>query len=167
MFEQLCEIPSDINEHLPTLRDLASECTHITEMGVRKIVSTWAFLEGMKEGTLVGVDILLPEYYGGDLGRFERACKEKGIDFKFIHGNTLYIDIEETDLLFIDTLHEYAQLKKELERHSDKARKYLAFHDTISCPELMLAINELIAKGKWEVYKHNEFNNGCLILKRK
>ena len=164
MYNELCKIPSDINEHLPTLRDLASECTHITEMGVRKIVSTWALLEGMKEGKLIGIDICLPSYYGGDLDKFGRACQEKGIEFTFIHGNTLYVEIEETDLLFIDTLHTYDQLRKELERHSDKARKYIVFHDTVSCPELNQAIDELIAKGKWKLFKHYENNNGLKIL---
>jgi hypothetical protein len=36
--------PSDINEHIPALVEYASECEHITEMGVRAITSTWAFL---------------------------------------------------------------------------------------------------------------------------
>ena len=45
-YNRLCEIPSDINEHLPTLMKYASECEHITEMGVRNIVSTFALLMG-------------------------------------------------------------------------------------------------------------------------
>ena len=45
-------------------------------------------------------------------------------------GDTTNIEIEETDLLFIDTLHEYEQIKKELELHGNKSRKYIIFHDT-------------------------------------
>ena len=43
-YNNLVNTPSDINEHLPTLRKYAEECDHITEMGVRWIVSTYAFL---------------------------------------------------------------------------------------------------------------------------
>jgi hypothetical protein len=43
-FEYLSNKPSDINEHLPILKKYASQCSHITEMGVRTGVSTWSFL---------------------------------------------------------------------------------------------------------------------------
>lgn len=45
-YTELCVNPSDINEHLPTLKKYAEECDHITEMGVRGIVSTYALLMG-------------------------------------------------------------------------------------------------------------------------
>jgi hypothetical protein len=34
---------SDINEHIPTLYEYAKNCEVIAEMGVRGVVSTWAF----------------------------------------------------------------------------------------------------------------------------
>ena len=46
IYEGLCSTPSDINEHLPTLKKYAEECEHITEMGVRWVVSTYALLMG-------------------------------------------------------------------------------------------------------------------------
>ena len=45
-YTQLCMESSDINEHLPVLKKYAEECSHITEMGTRYVVSTWAFLFG-------------------------------------------------------------------------------------------------------------------------
>ena len=36
--------PSDINEHVPTLLEYGQKCDHITEMGVRWIISTWVWL---------------------------------------------------------------------------------------------------------------------------
>lgn len=170
MFEQLCKSTSDINEHLPTLRDLAKECSHVTEMGVRYIVSTWAFIEGMEGGKLVSIDIKHPSTYGGDITKVEQVCTEKGIDFTFIEGDTREIDIDKTDLLFIDTDHTYEQLSAELKKHGKKAQKYLVFHDTVSCEsELMPAITEfIIANPEWNniVYRA-ENNNGCLVLKKK
>jgi hypothetical protein len=44
LFNNLKSTPSDINEHLPTLLRYAQECDHITEMGVRWVVSTYAFV---------------------------------------------------------------------------------------------------------------------------
>ena len=38
-----CDTASDINEHLPVLKEYAQKCETITEMGVRAVVSTWAF----------------------------------------------------------------------------------------------------------------------------
>jgi len=168
-FDYVCEIPSDINEHLPVLRDLASECLHITEMGVRGIVSTWAFMEGLKgrSGTLIGIDILPPNFYGGDLPQVYEYAKAEGVNFKFILGSTLDLTIDETDLIFVDTLHEYKQLKEELALHSDKARKYIVLHDTTSCrEELWPAIRELLSKKVWQVKYEYPFNNGVTVFER-
>ena len=55
-FQVRVKSPSDINEHLETIKKYASECKHITEMGVRSVVSTWAFLES-KPKRLVSIDI--------------------------------------------------------------------------------------------------------------
>ncbi|MGD9307318.1 MAG: glycosyltransferase family 4 protein, partial [Desulfobacterales bacterium] len=41
IYSQKCETPSDINQHLPILRKYAAQCSHITEFGVRGVVSTW------------------------------------------------------------------------------------------------------------------------------
>ena len=169
MFEYLCNTKSDINEHLPALRDLASKCDTVIEMGVRYCVSTWAFIEGLKKGTtLISIDIKHPSKYGGDLVSVEKACKNKGITSKFYEASTLEIDIPEVDMIFIDTDHTYAQLKGELERHGNKAKKYLVFHDTVSCEtELMPAIEEFMKKNKkWKVKEHYKNNNGVLILSK-
>jgi len=55
-FEERCRRPSDINEHLVTLRDLAANCAHVTEFGVRKGVSTFALLHG-QPNRLISYDI--------------------------------------------------------------------------------------------------------------
>lgn len=172
MYNQLCKTPSDINEHLTTLAELASECSHVTEMGVRYCVSTWGFVEGMEGGKLIGIDINHPSFYvqqggGNSLFLVKEACKAKGIEYKFIEASTLDIEIEPTELLFIDTLHTGEQLKQELALHGDKASKYIVFHDTVSCAdELMPVINEFLKKGKWKIERHYENNNGLMILSR-
>lgn len=164
MYDKLCKTQSDINENLPVLARLASECKHVTEMGVRYCVSTWAFIEGLQGGKLVSIDIKHPSFYNGDITLVEQACKDKGIDFTFIEASTLDINIEKTDLLFIDTLHTGEQLRQELKLHASKAKKYIVFHDTVSCEsELMPVINEWLAEGKWKIKEHHLNNNGLLV----
>jgi hypothetical protein len=149
LYKYHCESPSDINEHLPTLRDLASECSTVTEMGVRWVVSTWGLAEGRPK-KLTSIDIQDPIIYN--------------------------IDIEETELLFIDTWHVYEQLKVELERHGNKATKYLVFHDTVTFADvgeteghkgLLPALEEFLeANPHWKIKIHYGNNNGLLVLER-
>ena len=174
IYNQLCETPSDIHQHLPTLMKYASECEHITEMGVRGIVSTFALLMGEPK-RMISYDI---QWAPGIEGIIKEA-NERGIDFDFRIADTNNLTIVETDLLFIDTLHNYNQLKKELELHSHKARKYLIFHDTTSFEfigesysgeyekGIWPAIEELLEEGVWEIKERYTNNNGLTILKRK
>lgn len=171
MYNQLCSTPSDINEHLPVLKALTEECETVTEMGVRYCVSTFAFIEGRPK-KLTSIDIVHPRTYVAQGGpqAFEKVvelCQEKDIDFEFVEASTLDVEIEPTDLLFIDTLHTYEQLSKELALHGNKAKKYLVFHDTVSCPELMPAIEEFLAGNKaWRVKEHYKNNNGLFICEK-
>ena len=174
MYNQLCNTPSDMNEHLPVLMELSKECTHITEMGVRWVVSTYALLMG-KPKKLISYDI-----NPIDSNAIQEMVKND-TNFEFKIANTLDLEIEETDLLFIDTLHNYNQLKGELKLHGNKARKYIAFHDTTSfewigesyngkVDEIGLwpAIEEFLeANSNWELHERFTNNNGLTILKRK
>ena len=121
--------PSDISEHLPALRRLAEECSHVTEFGTRTGVSTTAFLQ--TKATIVAFDIVKrPE-----VAVLEQAARKERVNFRFVLANVLDVAIEPTDLLFIDTLHVYQQCRSELEQHGHKARKYIAFHDTVTFGE--------------------------------
>ena len=93
-----CNISSDINEHLPVFKRYALECDTIIEMGVRGIVSTWAFMSG-RPRKLVGIDISHPSEYGGNLDEVYRLANEEGIDYEFRLQSTLDCNIEECDLL--------------------------------------------------------------------
>lgn len=132
IFKKLCRFDSDINEHLPTLKSYAQQCTSIVELGVCDAVSTWAFIEGLrsnkkKSKTLLSVDINdVP-----DLEFIEKEAAKCKIDFTFIKENSIMVNIpENTDLLFIDTWHVYGHLKRELEAHHRNVRKYIIMHDT-------------------------------------
>lgn len=169
--------PSDINEHLPVLRKYSEECDVIVELGVRTIVSTWAFLLGTPK-KLISVDIKHPnEYNSKDLPLVEEISKEIGVDFNFILSDSRTVEIPECDLLFIDTLHTYNQIKKELEIHSSKVKKYMIFHDTETFRTIgevngetgiWPAIEEFLLKNpEWEITEILKNNNGLTIIKKK
>jgi hypothetical protein len=172
IYDTLCKIPSDINEHLPTLMKYASECEHITEMGVRYMVSTYALLMG-KPKNMISYDIHMCHWES------VRDLVKEDTNFQFAIGNTLEIDIDPTDLLFIDTLHNYTQLKKELDLHANKVSKYIIFHDTTSFenigesylgnPEkgIWPAIQEFLEiDSRWVFKERFTNNNGLTIIEK-
>lgn len=170
-YESAKTTPSDINENVHELYELAKECNSVIEMGVRTGVSTRAFLNS--NVSLISYDIILNE----TVSRLFVIAKKQGKDVQYIQANVLDITIPKTDLLFIDTLHTYEQLKQELKLHSDKVNKYIAFHDTYTFglkgevgndrKGLLSAIVEfLIENPNWKFYKYKTNNNGLTVLKR-
>lgn len=159
---------SDIQYNLPILNYFAKQCRHITEMGVRAMVSTWALLDGVQSGgTVVGIDIVDPKQYGVDVNEVVMGCGNDGILFKFIQEDTLKMEIAPTDMLFIDTIHTKEQLSKELELHGDKVRKFIAFHDTVSCPELLEVINQFVQKNKnWVLAFQGVLSSGLVVIQK-
>jgi hypothetical protein len=128
-YQQACSTPSDINEHLPTLYKYASGCEHVTECGVRTVVSSYAFahaLIGRPDTKLVQVD---PQFHVNVIN-FGRECEREGLRTVFHNQSDLECPLEETDMLFIDTWHVYGQLKRELARWHSHAKKYIILHDT-------------------------------------
>jgi hypothetical protein len=153
-YDRHVQIYSDIHEHLPTLKKYASECEHVTEMGVRNVISTWAFLAA-KPKRLVCIDIKpCPVEEAAQL------AKDAEIDFQFIQADTTdpLLDIEPTDLLFIDTWHVYMQLKTEFQLHCNKVKKYIILHDTTAFGEVGESlVSGFVYKGLW--YAVEEFLN--------
>jgi len=184
---ELYNNPSDINEHIPTLLKYGHECEHITEMGVRGIISTWAFL-GSAPSIMRSYDIQNPKEWDQDINQVYETAKYYGVtDFKFTQANVLEIEIDPTELLFIDTWHAYKQLKSELELHGNKASKYIIMHDTTSFEfhdetsyetwgdewkgtgeGLWPAVEEFLTENPhWSLHERFTNNNGLTILKRK
>jgi hypothetical protein len=99
----------------------------------------------------------------------------------------LKINIEPCDLLFIDTWHDYLQLKQELTRHHNNVNKYIILHDTntfafedepldwnnpvvieTNLPKgLCPAIDEFLMTNKdWILWERKPNNNGLTVLKK-
>lgn len=183
--ENLKNVPSDINEHIQTLVNYSKECDHVTEFGVRWVVSTWPLILHPKR--IVSYDIR----YDPHIEELINIAKEYNINFEYKLEDTLKADIEQTDLLFIDSLHRYNQLIKELKKHNNKVNKYIIMHDTTEYgnkdellynhASLIIKDEQIIKEGlknaindfletedgkKWIIYKEYTNNNGLTILKR-
>jgi hypothetical protein len=191
-----CKNQSDINEHLPTLYKYASECSHITECGVRNAVSSYAFayaLSKKENSKHVLIDICGCE----SLNLFLDECEFENLNAIFYEESDLICPIEKTDLLFIDTWHVYGHLKRELARWNRYVSKYIILHDTTIDGELGESLRdpnnhdiekeakdtglteEEVRKGlwpaveefitehpEWKIKKRYTNNNGLTILER-
>lgn len=75
-YKSLVNIPSDINEHLPTLYNYACQCETIFETGVRGVISTWAFVNGLLNNNLPRKKIFLNDINSCDnTDNFHYRCK--------------------------------------------------------------------------------------------
>ena len=177
-FLELANTESDINYHLQTLRYFSKQCDSIVEMGVRWIVSTWAFLDA-KPKKLTSYDIDHPNIWIGGVERLiecEKYAEENNIDFKFEQKNVLEVELENVDLLFLDTWHVYDQLKEELRLHSKNVNKYIILHDTETFgmkgetkgyKGIKFAVDEFLVQNSktWKLHEHYTFCNGLTILR--
>ena len=188
---------SDINEHLSTLSSYAKECESVFETGVRGVVSSWALLHGLYNNKNKLKKIYLNDIVDVNVKSISNVASRLNIDFCFIKGNNLQLDLDERfDLTFIDTLHVYGQLKRELAKFSAITDKYIILHDTtldgeigevrrydldvdeisnnlnIPKDELLVglwpAVEEfLLDEPSWKLLKRFTNNNGLTILGKK
>jgi GT2 family glycosyltransferase/Flp pilus assembly protein TadD len=168
LYYSACRSSSDINEHLPTLVVLSRDCRHITEFGTRTGASTTAFLYAQPDRLVCYDRVRYPQV--------DRLAHFAGnTDFQFHRADVLWTEIEDTDLLFIDTLHDYEQLATELKLHARKARRYVVLHDTTTFGDtgetpghrgLWPAVEEFVREGAFRIKERFTNNNGLTILER-
>ncbi len=195
--EYICRyfIVSDLNEHLPRLRKVASECASATELGLDQMIATWGILMGLTENgspdrLYVGIAKALPPVEAYSVA-YDLAEAE-GIEFEYMDGNCKLSDLPSTDLLYIDSMHTYCHLTFQLEALSSKVNKFIAipytcsqwshaddpaylgnyseYPDTIDRNKrgLRTAVDDFLSHHpEWSLYEHFEDHQGFTILKRK
>lgn len=204
MYEEHATHPSDINEHLPTLRSYARRVNSVAELGVRTGISSWAFLLGLAEpaaeclrsvpqaekATLISVDQVWC-----NISAAARLGAALGVQHTFVQGNSARVELPPRDLLFIDTWHVYAHLRRELAAHHTTTGRYIVLQDTAVDglrgeslrrgddtaaqarssgyaqseieAGLQQAVDEfLVAHPEWVVERHDAHNNGLTVLAR-
>ena len=122
---------SDIVKHLPILKEYASKCENILEIGLGFGNSTLAFLEASpKEVITIEID----KNWGKDiLENLFIVAKEKNVKYNIIYADSRNLTIDDKfDMLLIDGDHSYLTVKKELEIYPNYINKYIAFHDIVT-----------------------------------
>ena len=188
---------SDINQHLPTLMNYAKECESVLELGVRGCVSSWAFAHGLEHNGTNKKILFCNDITDCNISELETNCKGiVDIQHKWCSDLSLNFPDDSFDIVFIDTLHVYGQLKRELNKFSKIAKKYIIMHDTtvdkvhgevrrcrmgrlnhlikttgIPKEELLIglqpAIDEFLQDNNiWKVKEVFENNNGLTILEK-
>jgi hypothetical protein len=180
LFAQRRREPDAMSGHMEFIRELVRGLGDCAEFGVRRANSTLALLEGCT-GSVHSYDVeRLPEY--------EPILKEvehvAGPRWQFHLQSSLEADLPPCDALVIDSLHNYDQVRAELARHAGRVRKYLIFHDTMSCccrgqsassgelEDRVLGIRPAIDhfmiehRGEWEIIAHRLEHAGLLVLER-
>jgi hypothetical protein len=190
---------SDIHEHLPTLREISRSCGSICEMGVRRCVSSWAFLAGLDESSMLKKELLCVDIEPADTSELARWAGRlmPPVRVTMLVADSRKIVLpHEFDLLFIDTLHVYGQLKAELWAHQGRIRRFIVLHDTETDRDkgevlrmgwdarkmaqdtgmkekeisqgLWPAVEEFLAVFPgWILQKHFSNNNGLTLLARR
>ncbi len=172
-YEKAAKTPGDFNEHVPTLRELASRCDHVTEFGGRRGVSSVAILAAQPK-RFVTYDL-------NREGDVESLLKLKGkCDYDFRIGDfggasASQSEIEETDLLFIDSKHTGEHLLAELMTAATNVRRWIALHDTVAYGDrgedgsqgLLAGVRTFLKEHReWTVVRHDRNNNGLMVLSR-
>lgn len=127
-YKRLCETPSDIYLHLPRFAAIveATNAQHVIELGSRSGVSTVAWLYALAKtgGRLTSVD-LDPAPAIGDHPHWTHI---QGDD----EDPLVYGQLEQADVLFLDTSHHYAHTLRELHlyRRFVKPGGWILCHDT-------------------------------------
>lgn len=174
-----------ISVHLPRLHVLALDCETVLEFGVKRGASSSAFLAA--GCLLTSYDVAVTP---------EALALEAAADgmWNYCIGSSLGAPRMKCDMLFIDSLHTYAQCRDELERHADGVGRLLVFHDTLtfgsvgadgetgrqswtyspgqSVPREHLgirpAIDELMMSDRsWRIEHHYTDSHGLLVLERR
>jgi len=168
LYAQLVVTPTDINEHLPKLRELAAQCDTVIEFGVRTARSSVALLAGQPK--------VLKSYDRRSSPHVKQLERWKGrCDYQFRQADVLDVEPEACDLLFIDTYHTAEQLTKELSRHAGQVRRWIAMHDTQifgergedGGPGLLVGLRAFLREHpEWGVVYRAEHNNGLAVVSR-
>ena len=161
---QPTKLLGDSLDRFDLYRSYAEKCESITEFGVYTGSSTVGFLLGNPK-KMRSYDISDKNFSLKDT--IENISKENNIDYKFSIGNSNVIEIEETDLLFIDTKHTYKNTIIELNKHHEKVKKYIILHDTTSFPPVFEAVEDFLKNNSiWNIDYRCQINSGVTVLKK-
>lgn len=176
-YQNACNKPTDMHEHLPWISEITSRCKHATEFGVGYAQSTRGFLRHDIEMHSYDINVY-PE-----TDAYFKAAIAGGRNVTLHVQSTLEADIAPTDVLLIDSYHSYDQVVQELSLHAHKVKKYIFFHDTTLFGDwgqgtvaqknifergVWPAIDEFLSSHpEWQLVERRINCNGMTLIERK
>jgi hypothetical protein len=181
-FEQAKKQPSDFNEHLETLRDLAAKCEHVTQIGIWGKPSRVALANGTACNVARDSVAAATESRATKFADYSPRPRPEWADLKRFLGDRFegkewqpFAEIDETDLLFIDTYHTAEETLNLFTKHAPKVRKYLVVHTTETFgekgdngqPGVRFGVRQFVHQSReWTVIRDDKNNHGLMVLSR-
>lgn len=165
-FEEIKRNSSDINEHVETIFNYTKGCDISVSLGIGKGDAAFSLLLGCQHHISIDSDLsrdtlnFLNEFFGSKSSSIYQSTTEP-------------IDLENFDVLFVDSVHTADYVEKELKAHANKVNKFIIFHDTYIFGDVGEDGGEGIKKPIYEFLSHNQewkivynenHNNGLIIL---
>ena len=152
----------DSPSRFETYQRYASQVDSIVEFGVYTGLSTCAWLSGqpkkLRSYDITDVNLTV-------LDELKYCAELNNTDFEFAIANSLEIDIEPCDLLFIDTVHTKQHCLAELDRHAQNARRYIVLHDPTEWPGVFEAVITFLHHNhEWHIIEHCNRGSGLVVL---
>lgn len=168
VYEKFKSLPRDLNQHMPMLRELASECESVCEFSKRRESAAVWIVSGTKK-----VELHNLELQDSDLRAAVEEAKDR-VSIKADNGNTLQInDIDDCDLLFFDSVHHADRLRTELSKFAASVSKFIVVRGTGNFgvtaegggEGLFAAMREFVFDNpQWFVYYHTSTQYGITVL---
>jgi len=178
-YKYYCDTISDINEHLPILKEYGNKCGTITEI-TKYDSTTYSFLSSKP---VKMTSYIYNNFNDKDV--IKKWTDKNNINFDYLnYKNDININI--TDLLFIDYKHTYNDILFLLNKYNKIVNKYIIINDTSiykDIDEILFdndksdiinksdksgiynAILDFIKNNNWVIEKEFNNNNGLIILK--
>lgn len=169
IFDQVKALPRDLDKHMPMLLEIAQGCQHITEFSKRReSLITWARARPKR---LVSHNL---EAGDKDARMAVALVQQEGTNCLIdTRQSTECADIEDTDLLWIDTVHHADRLRGELQKFGHRSKHYIIVRGTGSFgvnaegggPGLFEAMREFVHENpQWFVMLHATNQYGLTVL---
>lgn len=172
-FARVKETDGDLSGHMEFLQGIATEYRHITGLGLGNGDAAIAFLSSLPPKNVVFYE----SQYANPVSGVQRCLRgsPRDVVFECKTTETTSVDINETDLLFIDTKHTKKHLQRELASHASKVRHLIVIHDTETFAHagedgedgIWGAIEEFITqRPQWKIMDRRRNCHGLTVLKR-
>ena len=157
----------DVTDHMDKLKTYASQCSHVTELGIGHVGSTFAFAMGLP-ANIVSYDSTPTEMKEIDRTELTQLCLANGVNFTFNEVDPLDATIANTDLLFIHDAVDASRLSQELSLHGNKASKFIIVPlFAVDNEAFLTAINNFVeAHPSWSITENIQEWCGLIVLSK-